>query len=69
MAQALNLLDADLIRIYGEGLNDEQRACLLDPERYDEALDMLDDMEARMGVSGYVRGEVASYLTERHISG
>jgi len=67
MTNPLELLDAELTRITGAGLLVEQRDCLDDPQRYEEALDMLDDMEARIGVSGHVRGEVADMLTRRCI--
>jgi len=65
MQTIIALLNAEVSRLYGEGLNPEQIECLQDPERYDEAIDMIDDMEARCGISSYVRGEVADALTQR----
>lgn len=62
---AIKLLHAELKSKYGKGLGREQVAALRDRRRYVEALAMLDDMEARMGVSGFVRGEVADALRER----
>jgi hypothetical protein len=65
---SVEALDAELVRIYGEGLNSEQVACLTDLDRLDEALDMIDDMECRMGVRGHVRGDVAHWLIDRAIA-
>jgi hypothetical protein len=62
---AIKLLHAELKQLYGKGLAKEQIAALRDRRRYVEALEMLDDMEARLGVSGFVRGEVADALRER----
>lgn len=62
---AIELLNAELIRKTGSPLDQEQVDCLMDVRRYDEATDMLDDMEARMGISVHVRGEVADWLTQR----
>lgn len=65
---ALALLDAELLDLCGEGLNSEQRECLLDPDRYHEALEMLDDMEERICISGYVRGKVGDALNQRDVA-
>jgi hypothetical protein len=62
---ACTMLDAELRRILGEGIDDEQRACLLDPNRHEEAVDMIDDMECRLGISADVCGMVADALTQR----
>lgn len=43
-------------------LTNEQRACLCDPERVDEAWGMLDDWEARGYIVGSERGEVAAFI-------
>jgi hypothetical protein len=47
-------------------VNGEQRECLCDPERVDEALAMLDDWEARVGLSSYMREELAAYLVDSY---
>lgn len=44
-------IDAELIALGCDPLNAEQIECLNDPERAEEALDMLDDLMARVGVS------------------
>lgn len=44
-------LDAEMLRLYGEGLTAEQRECLHDEERAEEASGMLDDMQARLGLA------------------
>jgi len=51
-------LDAELIRRFGEGLNAEQMDCLRLGTRREEAVAMLDDMEARMGISAEVVGAI-----------
>lgn len=48
---ATDALSAALVAATGEPLNAEQRECLLDPARADEARDMLDDMRDRMGLA------------------
>lgn len=45
----------------------EQIECLCDPARYEEALEMVDDWESRLGLSSYWRGELAAYLTEKEM--
>ncbi len=45
-------LDAEMLRLYGEGLTSEQRDCLSDEDRREEAAGMLDDMQARLGLAG-----------------
>jgi hypothetical protein len=47
-------LDAELLRLYGQGLTVEQRDCLGDENRSEEREGMLDDMQARLGVSGSI---------------
>lgn len=44
-------------------LTEEQRECLCDPGRADEAWAMLDDWEARGYLVGSERGEVAAFIT------
>jgi hypothetical protein len=48
----------------GEPLMREQMECLADPARVDEALDMIDDWEARLTVSSTLRGDIAAWLVE-----
>lgn len=45
----------------------DQLECLRDPARYGESLDMLDDLECRVDLSGHARGEIASALTDREL--
>jgi hypothetical protein len=58
-------LDATMLRLYGEPLNPDQRGCLTDPARADEARDMLDDMQARMGIPADVTGAAAIAIWAR----
>jgi hypothetical protein len=55
---------SDQLRAFGFArLNTEQRECLLDPAQLDDALGMLDDLEARCGVTYWV-DELRAYLTD-----
>lgn len=67
LSNAIQALDTELRQLHGEGLYQEQRECLEDTGRYSEALEMLDDMESRMGISGSVRGDIADALTQREL--
>lgn len=58
----------DLIKSDGIELQACEIECLNDPARYEEALDMIDDWEARCALSGYGRGEVADWLTQRDLN-
>lgn len=65
IVRALILVSSELQSNGLEALTNEQKECLLDPARYSEALDMIDDLECRCSISGYARGEIASALTDR----
>lgn len=47
-------LDEEMFRLTGEGLNSAQRDCLGDEERRTEAIEMLEDLRARIGISADV---------------
>lgn len=47
-------LDTESIRVHSEGLNAEQRECLHDDSRRDEAMAMVDDLQARCGFAADV---------------
>jgi hypothetical protein len=47
---------------------DDQRACLADPARLDEAMDMVDDWEARVGLPGELRGDLVAALLDAAIA-
>jgi hypothetical protein len=47
-------------------ITQDQIDCLRDPERADEALDMLDDWEARLGLRGYWREELGAYIQDNY---
>lgn len=68
IGQCIALINADLIAKTGVAINAEQIKCLRDPARYDEAIDMIDDMECRIGISPETRGEVADFLTQMELS-
>jgi hypothetical protein len=50
------------------GILDDERACLADPARLDEALDMIDDWEARVGLPGELRGDLVAALLDAAIA-
>ena len=50
------------------GILDDERACLADPARLDEALDMVDDWEARVGLPGELRGDLVAALLDAAIA-
>lgn len=51
MSKNHTAIDAELIAKGYDPLYKEQIDCLNDPERAEEAADMLDDLQARVGVS------------------
>lgn len=59
-------VNADLTANGLTPLNDEQVACLNDADRTDEALELIDDLEFRCGLSSHWRGEVAAFLVDLH---
>lgn len=63
-ARVRALLDHDLAARRWNPLTVEQIECLTDPARTDESLDLLDDLEARCGISSHVRGEAAAYVVD-----
>ena len=65
LANALAALSSALVAATGEPLNDEQRACLLDPARADEARDMLDDMRDRMGLTDEACAAAHALIADR----
>lgn len=64
---AIPVLNAELRRIYGIGLMTDQLLCLADSTRWEEALDMLDDMQARLGIADTVRAQVEDAINYRQI--
>lgn len=44
----------------------EPLACLLDATREDEALGMLDDWEARLGLPSDIRADLSAWIVDRH---
>jgi hypothetical protein len=69
-----NDTDRDLLRqvnreFMARGLSPltaEQLECLGDPTRADEALDMIDDWEARLGMSAHLRAELAARIVDSY---
>lgn len=55
----------DLIKSDGLELLECELECLNDPARLGEAIDMIDDWEARCSLSGYARGEIGEWLLDR----
>lgn len=54
LPNATRLLDHAFWRVWGEPMTYEQRECLNDSARRDEAADMLDDFAARLGIDPVV---------------
>jgi hypothetical protein len=46
------------------GIGAEERACLEDPARLDEAIDMVNDWEDRVGLPSELRGNLVSALLD-----
>jgi len=46
----------------------EQAACLADPLRISEALEMVDDWEERLGLPAHLRGELADMICQREVA-
>jgi hypothetical protein len=44
----------------------DEMACLIDPARASEAYDMVDDWEARLGLSDHVAGELRAAVTDNY---
>lgn len=66
LAGFIECLDETLLARTGERLQAEQYECVIDPDRYDEAVDMLDDIEARVtSAAGHWRAEICDLLTQR----
>lgn len=55
-------LDDAMRILFGEGLEREQRECLDDPDRREECIDMLDDLQARLGIPADVVQAVIAEL-------
>ena len=61
----ISAINADLVERLGcAPLVCDQLDVLTDPARIAEALDMLDDLQTRVGVSAYWIGELSAYLEE-----
>jgi hypothetical protein len=50
------------------GIGAEERACLADPARLDEAIDMVNDWEDRVGLPSELRGDLVSALLDAAIA-
>jgi len=59
-------LDAESKRLFSEGLDAEQVECINDASRTDEALGMLDDMQARMGFDPLVIAQAIEAINARN---
>lgn len=60
----INEVNAELLAMGLSPVNQEEIDCLTDPTRADEALDMVDDWSDRLGLSDYLRGELATFITD-----
>lgn len=68
LPDAIQMLQFNLACLKLAPLTDEQIDCLNDPTRYDEALDMVDDLECRCGINSHIRAEIADILTQRELA-
>lgn len=46
--------------------NAQQVDCLTDPTREDEALEMVDDWGARLGLPSDIRADLSAWIVDRH---
>lgn len=57
-------INADFYRAGLAALDSDQYRCLTDPERADEALEMIDDFEARLGLEAKLAGQARSFVRD-----